>query len=479
VVLDCGAADVLLNDGDKSALIAAIEKAQTYGEEDYSSESYNRLVATYSSHGNLVDSFATQSQIDAATTEILTAIRELVPYLFLTVKADNGTVEVNDDSNAKKYKLMFGDSITMKAIADDGYVFDGWYETVTQRIRSTDPTFTFKITSNTDFEARFEKENSATLSFESADGWIAGKVDKTIREWQEVTTLNNLLPKVPYKLGYTNGRWVYDSDAVLQKLRSGENVMITPEYDAADYENPIVPTPVDNVPALNLYYHLDEDNDVGSFTMAAGLPTDCQVESVGIALYYKNQAEFNPADFELTIHNQITTSKFVPNNSDGVYILDINKFSDKYNWAVRGYVTYYDLYGKLTVAYSNQVNIVERQQMNSEHIHHYSAVVTQPDCTNRGYVTYTCTECGYRFIGDYTDALGHAWSEWSVNGNERTRVCSRCGTADTEIIAEKAIASMELLMSGEPAMIQSDSVEQYVLQFIPALASVDHSLLVT
>ena len=51
------------------------------------------------------------------------------------------------------------------------------------------------------------------------------------------------------------------------------------------------------------------------------------------------------------------------------------------------------------------------------HEHSYTAVVTEPTCTEGGYTTYTC-ECGDSYVDDYTDALGHDF----VDG-----VCTRCG----------------------------------------------------
>ena len=49
-------------------------------------------------------------------------------------------------------------------------------------------------------------------------------------------------------------------------------------------------------------------------------------------------------------------------------------------------------------------------------------VVTAPTCTERGYTTYTCVDCGYSYEGDYVDALGHDYDE---NGD-----CWRCTIAN-------------------------------------------------
>ena len=40
------------------------------------------------------------------------------------------------------------------------------------------------------------------------------------------------------------------------------------------------------------------------------------------------------------------------------------------------------------------------------HKHSYTAVVTEPTCTEQGYTTYTC-ECGDEYVSDYVDASGH------------------------------------------------------------------------
>ena len=43
--------------------------------------------------------------------------------------------------------------------------------------------------------------------------------------------------------------------------------------------------------------------------------------------------------------------------------------------------------------------------------HSYTAVVTPPTCTEKGYTTYTCQVCDDSHIADYTDALGHNYVE--------------------------------------------------------------------
>ena len=46
------------------------------------------------------------------------------------------------------------------------------------------------------------------------------------------------------------------------------------------------------------------------------------------------------------------------------------------------------------------------------HVHSYTADVTAPTCSERGYTTYTCSGCGESFVGSYVALLGHHF----VNG---------------------------------------------------------------
>ena len=56
------------------------------------------------------------------------------------------------------------------------------------------------------------------------------------------------------------------------------------------------------------------------------------------------------------------TSRFNTDTLEDIYIVNMNKMTSKYNWASRGYVTYRDGNNMVTV-YSNQVNIVDRQDI--------------------------------------------------------------------------------------------------------------------
>ena len=74
------------------------------------------------------------------------------------------------------------------------------------------------------------------------------------------------------------------------------------------------------------------------------------------------------------------------------------------------------------------------------HEHSYTAVVTPPTCTEKGYTTHTCA-CGDSYVDTYTDALGHSWDNGKVTKEPtetetgvKTFTCTRCGEMKTETI---------------------------------------------
>lgn len=71
--------------------------------------------------------------------------------------------------------------------------------------------------------------------------------------------------------------------------------------------------------------------------------------------------------------------------------------------------------------------------------HIFTDIVTEPTCTARGYTTYICA-CGYSYIGNYVDALGHDWNAGEVTteptctaNGEKTFTCTACGETKTVI----------------------------------------------
>ena len=95
----------------------------------------------------------------------------------------------------------------------------------------------------------------------------------------------------------------------------------------------------------------------------------------------------------------------------------------------------------LTVTAANaQIATTELQFAVNEH--DYVAVVTPPSCTEKGYMTYTCRDCGHSYKGNEVDATGHTWGEWKVikeatttETGKKERVCERCDYKEIAVIS--------------------------------------------
>lgn len=74
--------------------------------------------------------------------------------------------------------------------------------------------------------------------------------------------------------------------------------------------------------------------------------------------------------------------------------------------------------------------------------HSYTQAVTAPTCTEGGYTTYTCSDCGDSYVGAQTAPTGHTWGEWTVTTEpecekkgESTRTCTVCVTEEKAEVA--------------------------------------------
>jgi len=344
----CGIEDV-----DTSALTSAISLAESLESSRYSANSYTALVEAVNHSKELLSTAVTQQEIDNGVTSILTAVYDLEAYFDLRIVSPIG----GTSSMVGDYTLLKGTSVSLTATADDGYVFVGWYDVVNNRYFSTSEEYNFILTANIHLKPVFVKLGSATLTFSTYSNWIQSIVTKTTEEWAGITDISTLLPDVPYRYGYSNGRWVYDNNEVLSKLMNGENVTLIPVYDESAKEFPTPKEPVDGKPILDLYYDYDSANRVGSFVMAAGIVQDINIVDIGVAFYNGRQESFDPNSFTLLLDNKTVCSRFNTDVIEDIYIVNIKNMTTRYNWCARGYVTYYDADGNLKTVYSNQINI--------------------------------------------------------------------------------------------------------------------------
>lgn len=478
------------NEADKTALRYALQIAETMEEADYTAASYQQLHTLYQTWSAAFDTLDSQIEIDTATAQLLEAVNALTPYLTLKTEANIDSVDITvnyqgQTTTDSTCSLVYGTMVTVTAPETNGYWFAGWLETVSKRILSDEAQYTFPVSVNTSLRALYFKEGDAALLFGTEGGCVLGIAEKSPEEWATVTDLSVFAPDVPYHYGYTNGRWDIPSDT-LASLIAGEFIFVYPVYDETESNLPAISAPADDTIRLELHYQYDATAKVGSFIMNADLPDGVIPESIGTLFYYKKAASFDPTQFYVNNNNKMLVSQF-DSLTDEIYITNMKKMTATYNWAVRGYATYYEN-GELKTVYSNQVNIVRTADIHDyRHTdavaptcttegytdseacficgdvtaertvipalgHDYTSAVTQPTCTENGYITYTCTRCGDTRIvapewseeaGEYTHpellATGHRYEITTVTTpatlsdiGEAEAVCTVCGAQTQE-----------------------------------------------
>ena len=338
-------------DSDNSALSAVLNHASSLGEYDYSTESTARLEVAINKAQSCTLPNLPQLVIDEATKNILSAIYDLVPYLEFRLDSKGGTVTRSVNGNM----LLFGTEIELHAEADEGYSFVGWYESKSKREISKSPDFTFALTSHTHLHAMFARQGEATLICRNNSGWTQQYITKSCEEWALTGSLESILPPVPYQKGYKNGFWDFDETEVLSRLIDGEDVEITPSYEF-EWEEQIDIPDFEDIPVGELYFREDTENNVGIFTLAAGIPENAEIKEIGIIFKHGSKETFSPDDYMLMLNNASFNSKFFDKEESGIYVVDVLKFN-YFSWCARGYINYIDQSGISKTAYTNQINI--------------------------------------------------------------------------------------------------------------------------
>ena len=129
--------------------------------------------------------------------------------------------------------------------------------------------------------------------------------------------------------------------------------------------------------------------------------------------------------------------------------------------AVWAYNTKYQNYSSNSSAYF-------RCNRATAHEHSYTAVVTAPTCTEKGYTTHTCA-CGDSYVDTYTDALGHAWDNGKVTKEPtetetgvKTFTCTRCGETKTETIPATGVIDVTKMFTDVSHSWADDGIQYCV-----------------
>ena len=144
------------------------------------------------------------------------------------------------------------------------------------------------------------------------------------------------------------------------------------------------------------------------------------------------QGKYDQREYEVHIRKGGSGFKTIYTTDTSV-TLTLTKPDTSYN-------VYLTVYNRKYQDYSSSAFATFRCIRETAHEHSYTAVVTAPTCTEKGYTTHTCA-CGDSYVDTYVDALGHAWDSGTVTKQPtatetgvRTYTCTRCHETKTESI---------------------------------------------
>ena len=144
------------------------------------------------------------------------------------------------------------------------------------------------------------------------------------------------------------------------------------------------------------------------------------------------QGKYDQREYEVHIRKGGSGFKTIYTTDTSV-TLTLTKPDTSYN-------VYLTVYNRKYQDYSSSAFATFRCIRETAHEHSYTAVVTPPTCTEKGYTTHTCA-CGDSYVDTYVDALGHAWDNGKVTKEPtatetgiRTYTCTRCSATKTETI---------------------------------------------
>ena len=144
------------------------------------------------------------------------------------------------------------------------------------------------------------------------------------------------------------------------------------------------------------------------------------------------QGKYDQREYEVHIRKGGSGFKTIYTTDTSV-TLTLTKPDTSYN-------VYLTVYNRKYQDYSSSAFATFRCIRETAHEHSYTAVVTAPTCTEKGYTTHTCS-CGDSYVDTYVDALGHAWDNGKVTKpatetetGVKTFTCTRCSETKTETI---------------------------------------------
>ncbi len=118
------------------------------------------------------------------------------------------------------------------------------------------------------------------------------------------------------------------------------------------------------------------------------------------------------------------------------------RYEDRtYNTAIDDGATIYAYSNSPLHKYAAEYNLAFVALDDNKHSHSYSAVITEPSCTQGGYTTYICS-CGDSYVADETPVTGHVMADAVVTKSanclfdgEAIKVCKNCTYFETSAVS--------------------------------------------
>ncbi len=216
---------------------------------------------------------------------------------------------------------------------------------------------------------------------------------------------------------------------------------------------------------INHYSHV-LDIDGGSLNVGNALTVENGPAATGTGSQYTGavneeilsiirEAISSPLQFKPSVYTQDPVDKFLqsveemewnptdePEKEAALQLLkdriqaSFGSMVESYTVEMVSYASPYDFTFSIHVTHGYTI----RKENFTIHICRYTATVTKPTCTEKGYTTYTCS-CGDSYVADETAATGHSYGEWhtvkeptcTTNGEQR-RNCTNCDQFETKSI---------------------------------------------
>ena len=93
------------------------------------------------------------------------------------------------------------------------------------------------------------------------------------------------------------------------------------------------------------------------------MPSGCTVKGAGVAFKHGAASTFNPVEYPLELNNKSMVSTFNTVTQSGLYVVHMSNLTGAMNYAAIGYLSYLDADGNLVTITTDQVNIVNTQQV--------------------------------------------------------------------------------------------------------------------